>query len=286
MENFDYKIKEKVDSFKYAKNPDESAMKKLFLKLETSRNKDYPVGNFNKTIKTKRISPVFYRYAASIVVLISVVYIVYWMNEINLSVPKASQLTQELPDGSTVELNADSRISYNKLFWPFHRKISFNGEGFFNVKKGNKFTVISDNGTTQVLGTSFNIYSRAQEYIVECFSGRVNVSYAGFTTENILTAGKGIKLDKDRNINIFNLDQVDRNDWRNGEFYFDNEYLNKVFEELSRQFDINIQLEENIEHLKYSGYFNNKELEIALKMICEPLDLKYIIYNNIIEIKK
>ena len=51
-----------------------------------------------------------------------------------------------LPDGSTVELNAGSELAYYPLKWKLERKLKFEGEAYFNVKKGNKFYVVSENG--------------------------------------------------------------------------------------------------------------------------------------------
>ena len=57
----------------------------------------------------------------------------------------------------------------------------------------------------------------------------------------------------------------------------DNEFL--------RQFDIEVKLGAGYGQKRYSGYFNNKNLEAALKMICDPLELNYQMENEYIEIK-
>jgi ferric-dicitrate binding protein FerR (iron transport regulator) len=79
------------------------------------------------------------------------------------SCPAGQHLSYILPDGSSVEMNADSKITFHPLWYRFARKIDFEGEGYFEVKKSKKFEVVSESGTTEVLGTSFNIYSRDNE---------------------------------------------------------------------------------------------------------------------------
>ena len=86
-----------------------------------------------------------------------------------------SHLAMSLPDGSKVNLNAQSTLTYHPYWWRFERKVTFEGEGFFEVEKGKRFSVISKLGTTQVLGTTFNIFSRNDVYRVTCISGSVKV---------------------------------------------------------------------------------------------------------------
>ena len=57
----------------------------------------------------------------------------------------------------------------------FSRKVSLEGEAFFEVNPGKKFEVVSKFGKTIVLGTSFNIYSRNSSYQVTCMTGKVKV---------------------------------------------------------------------------------------------------------------
>lgn len=284
MENFDKKIKDKVLSFEYKKAPSESEMSKIFEQLEGSQNQDSPFVSVHKKDNVRKIRPIFLRYAAAVALLFVVGLGSYYLNGVDVYVSNGNSITHQLPDGSTVELNADSRISYNKITWLVSRKVSFKGEAFFKVEQESTFSVISNIGSTQVLGTSFNVYSREQDYRVECISGRVKVSYRGVDNKTILTPGKGVKYYDTKEARIFTFKKDTRIDWRNGEFYFDNESIKNIFDEFSRQYDIEVKLSDRFGEIKYSGYFNNKDLETALKMICDPLELNYKINNDNIEI--
>ncbi|MEL6536630.1 MAG: FecR family protein, partial [Bacteroidota bacterium] len=44
--------------------------------------------------------------------------------------------TVALPDGSTVQLNTDTRLSYQPYWWWARRAVSLEGEAFFEVAKG------------------------------------------------------------------------------------------------------------------------------------------------------
>ena len=71
-------------------------------------------------------------------------------------------------------LNAASRLQYHPYWWRFERQVKLEGEVFL-VKPGTLFKVVSEKGTTEVLGTEFNIYSREKNYSVFCQSGTVKV---------------------------------------------------------------------------------------------------------------
>ena len=74
----------------------------------------------------------------------------------------------------------------------------------------------------------------------------------------------------------FNLSEAD---WRKGEFVFDEADVTDVFNELSRQFDVQLQLPV-LEGRKYTGRFSNKNLEEALQLVCLPMGLNYTQTDN------
>ena len=284
MKNFDEKIKNKVLSVEYTKAPVESEMTKMFDQLDGSLIIKSPLSTERIESKTRILQPFLLRIAAAISILAVVGFSIYHLNEVNIYVSNGNNLTHELPDGSTVELNADSEIRYNKALWLLDRKVSLEGEAYFEVQKGKKFTVTSDFGNVQVLGTSFNVYSRGQNYEVECVTGRVKVRYVNNKKHTILSKGEAIAFDGIQDGRFYKFDAETRTDWRGGEFFFDNESIQNVLDEFSRQFDVNVIIDKENSLLKYTGYFNNSDLELALKMICDPLELKYQINNDQIEI--
>ena len=101
------------------------------------------------------------------------------------------QISVTLPDGSEMILNAKSIASFDKSSWNVNREVSLKGEAFFKVKKGGKFTVVTDNGNISVLGTQFNVQSQDSFFEVTCFEGKVKVQ--SNTAKKILTSGKGYR---------------------------------------------------------------------------------------------
>ncbi|HRP55476.1 FecR family protein [Agriterribacter sp.] len=66
-----------------------------------------------------------------------------------------------LPDGSTVWLNAGSRLIYNKNFDAAIREVELIGEAYFDVKKDTTrpFIIHAQKMNIRVLGTAFNVKS-------------------------------------------------------------------------------------------------------------------------------
>lgn len=81
-----------------------------------------------------------------------------------------------LPDQSTVTLLPDSKISYKRSFGIFNRAIELEGEGIFKVTKGTAFSVNTQKGRVDVLGTIFKVISsRNAPFSVSCLEGKVRV---------------------------------------------------------------------------------------------------------------
>ncbi|HEX2533054.1 MAG TPA: FecR domain-containing protein [Chitinophagaceae bacterium] len=74
-----------------------------------------------------------------------------------------------LPDGSTVWLNAGSRLTYDKQFGTDHRQLELQGEAFFDVVKMPELPMVirTQSMEIRVLGTAFNVKAYAGEPTTE-----------------------------------------------------------------------------------------------------------------------
>jgi ferric-dicitrate binding protein FerR (iron transport regulator) len=193
--------------------------------------------------------------------------------------------TFQLPDKSIVQLNAGSSIHYKIYGFMKHRHITLQGEAFFKIKKGNKFVVQNNNSTVTVLGTSFTIYARNNHFDVKCYTGKVRVESPSIMPV-ILTRGKSVKTITDsalRDTSLF--DPETPISWVNGDFYFSNESLSSVFDEMERQFDITIT-HPVLSNRTYTGFFNKNNVKTALDNVCLPMGIEYkMIDSKHIEIK-
>ncbi len=180
--------------------------------------------------------------------------------------------TQEvdLPDGSHVSLNAQSNLSYAE---GDERIAKLEGEAFFEVEEGVPFKVVTREGTVTVLGTSFNVKARDGFFLVSCKTGKVRVEIPEKKIVEDITPGERVIHDKDtvRRTKI-NANLIGK--WQVGEFYFDDQPLEEVLKELERQYNVEITTKD-LEQKFFTGYFTNTNLDLALTIVCEPLDLSY-----------
>jgi len=89
----------------------------------------------------------------------------------------------QLPDGSNVILNENSKLAFNKNWQEEKlRKVTLEGEAYFNVSKKAvegqkiKFVVRSGDVKVEVLGTKFNINTNEQHTMVVLNSGKIRLT--------------------------------------------------------------------------------------------------------------
>ncbi|HAV55438.1 MAG TPA: hypothetical protein DCX41_10985 [Aequorivita sp.] len=229
-----------------------------------------------RRLQNRNIFSVVWKVAAVFALLLAGYY---YTTTLDTSVKTEIAQTQTflLPDGSEVALNAASKITYNKKDWANIRELTLDGEAYFKVKKGSNFSVKTDEGTVSVLGTQFNVSARDGLFTVACFEGLVSVAFNDTLLK--LPAGQKIQIENGKLM----LNEANPNHspvWLNDESSFENVSLQRVLEELERQFAVKVTVNNVNLDKKFTGTFTHKNLELALKSICEPLQLTYKISNN------
>ncbi|MCT4647060.1 MAG: FecR domain-containing protein [Carboxylicivirga sp.] len=214
-----------------------------------------------------------FRYAASFLIILSSVM---FMRLYSTSVicPKGERMAYTLPDGSSLQLNADTKISYHPIWWYVSRQVKLNGEAFFQVKKGSQFTVASPQGQTKVLGTSFNVFARNNNYRVTCLSGKVAVNT--IDTDYTLIPGQSVKADTNTGQGTQQTgEQLEHMPWQKHQLLFNRSPLKEVLASLERQYNISIQCSSDQQHL-YSGNIKlDNGIKNNLNAICTTFDLKF-----------
>ena len=219
-----------------------------------------------------------FRMSAAAVILLLVASVTFMrLYTKTVSVPPGEHANLVLPGDSKVTLNAETIVKYKPLWWRFKRDISLEGEGYFEVSKGNIFRVISLNGIISVLGTTFNVYSRENEYEVSCYAGKVSVESAG--TDGVVILNKKHKAwvnnEGELVISIESADPESQ-DWRNGYFRFTSVPVTRVFDEIARQFDVSIKGTSNLD-LIYTGNFSKDQpIEEVLNLVCKAFGINFV----------
>lgn len=188
---------------------------------------------------------------------------------VDLKSPVGSTTSMTLSDGTIVQLNAGSTLSYPLLFKGKERTVSLTGEAYFEVAKDTKhpFIVEANQMKIQVLGTHFNVksYEEDNRLVTTLMEGsvRVEVDHPGYSSAKsiILKPNQQIVFDKNTHeTSVFNVNADLYASWKDGECFFESEKLKDIIKILERQFGIPISIADaGLEEQIYSGFFTKKE---------------------------
>ncbi|MEJ6791551.1 MAG: FecR family protein [Lacinutrix sp.] len=222
------------------------------------------------------------RVAAILAISLSLFYYTTTLNT-NINTEIAQKENVVLPDQSLVVLNAKSTLTYNKSKWENNRDLNLNGEAYFKVAKGSKFSVKTNTGTISVLGTEFNVKNRKDLFEVICYEGSVKVEHNNKT--NILKPGENFLLLN--NIVIEKPKAVETSPyWINNETDFTSMPYTQVISEFERQYNVTFSVDNIDTNQLFTGSFSHNNIEVALQAITFPLNLKYTKNNNKISLQR
>lgn len=234
----------------------------------------------NNSKNTKAINLIpnwLYGAAASIAIIFSLFYFNN-NNTANFSTSYGEQLTVTLPDNSIVHLSPNSVLEYDKKDWKESRNLDLTGEAYFEVEKGQTFTVNTTEGNVTVLGTKFTVNASNNFFEVHCFEGKVKTFSTKNNHETILTQGKAYRA---YNNNNENWDFTEQNPtWLHGESSFTNAPLNQVIIALQKQYDLKFDTSKIDTKKRFTGTFTHKNVNIALKTVFAPMKISYTLAKN------
>ncbi len=231
-------------------------------------------GEKSKVIPLFRRNRTWISMAASLAIIFSLVFLLNQNGSQSFETAYGEREIIELPDGSKVFLNSGSSVQFNSANWEKERLVELEGEAFFEVEKGQVFTVKSSNGLVQVLGTSFNVLNRNQLFQVSCKTGKVRVS--NDEGEQMLTAGLRTELYDSEIIKPeeCNLNEIDS--WvENGVYHFENIPLIDAFREIERQYNVTINSSHISSSLMVDADINLNDLDESLEVLCTSFGLNY-----------
>ncbi|NRB51144.1 MAG: FecR domain-containing protein [Saprospiraceae bacterium] len=216
-------------------------------------------------------------YAAAAASVALVLFFAFGRGETTVVAEYAEQRTLFLPDSSEVKLNAGTTISFDEKKWDTERVVNLDGEAFFEVKKGQTFSVQTNRGTVEVLGTSFNVNTHDGRFDVACYTGRVQVdSRLKDEQPAILNPGQRVRLNRDRQEMQADTFDLQRESWVSGSIEFDSTALSDVFAEMERQFDVEIEVNEALLVGKtHTGFLVQGNLDSTLTAVSWPNQLTY-----------
>lgn len=174
------------------------------------------------------------------------------VQELTVSTSKGSSFHVTLPDGSTVLLSPLSKISFPSAFTGHKRQVLLEGEAYFDVvkKQSNnspahqEFEVISGQQTVTVLGTKFSISHHPEEpqtfTTLEEGSVRVQSTNLPHLHSQILKPGEQAAYSS-TGLQVYPVDLDLALAWKNGEFAFSNQSLEKLIQQISLWYNVDFE---------------------------------------------
>ncbi len=185
-------------------------------------------------------------------------------NQFNkLSVPTGGSYQLTLEDGTVVQVNAASELSFPTHFKKHLRQVRLQGEGYFRVKSNpqSPFNVLLGTLNVQVTGTTFNIraYEAEKNIRITLVEGSVNVREG---QKVLATLSPGEQFTYQKTTGEYNTTQANISaitGWTEDKFVFRNEPIGSIMAELSRWYNVEISVSEDIQDIRYSGILSRKQ---------------------------
>lgn len=216
----------------------------------------------------------------------------WWSQPVEVTVVSGSTVARTLPDGSTVELHGDTRLTYPRTFvsaWfveAERRVVRLQGEAYFEVESGERpFIVQTPAVRVEVVGTAFSVRSRpgeADDAHVALAEGRLHVTdRGGDRTELALQSGQAATLGPEGTMTAVRDTSIERiMAWRRGGFAATARPLPALVRALERRFGRPIRLDASIGSNARSApltlyYSRGADLETILNDVCMARGLTY-----------
>jgi transmembrane sensor len=202
--------------------------------------------------------------------------------------PRGGEYRIALSDGSVVTLNSGSKLSFPTGFRGQERKVTLEGEAFFEVAKNpdRPFVVDIAGRSVRVLGTKFNLsnYEEEKGVIATLLEGGILFTDQG--NHQIKLHPNQQVTSEAAKLSLRNVDASDFMAWTKGEFLFNDVPLATVMQKVARwynvEFDATALPEKNL-YLKISRKANISDL---LKMVSTATALKFELQGNTILLKE
>lgn len=244
------------------------------------------------------------RYAAAVAVVVGVCsYAFYRLGQHNLEqtfaqivveAPEGATSKVTLPDGTSVWLNAGSRLAYSQGFGVKERNVHLTGEGYFEVHKNREmpFNVTSGSINVKVLGTKFDFrdYAEDNTAMVSLDEGSVALALTQKheATEYMLKPNQRAVLDK-RGGNLTVEDYTARTAclWTDGTILLNGRRLADIATDLSRAYAARIVIaDKSLGAVRFYGVFHRKDQSLMqiLNTLAGTGRIRYTISGNVVRI--
>ena len=230
---------------------------------------ELPFRQFKRRNFKIRMFTEYLKYAAAILILLSVGALVQYMVSNNnfkqdiswceVNAPLGQNVELAMSDSTKVWLNSGTKLRYPSSFGPKSRIVELDGEAFFNVAtdKNHPFVIRTTYLDVKVTGTRFNVdsYTENDKTNVTLVEGKVAIQNKSGNTIAELLPNTNAEFSK--SAGILNLKKVNvefYTSWTTGTIVFRKESLGEIAKKLEKWYSVKIVFDqESIKDIAFSG---------------------------------
>lgn len=181
-----------------------------------------------------------------------------------LYTPAGQRAQLVLQDGTEVWLNAKSKLVYPAQFVGKERRVTVEGEAFFNVAKNpsKPFIVSTQDVDMKVLGTQFNVfcYPDAGYIQTSLLEGSVKVFFPDKENEGVILKPDQQVTVSQGEMHVSPINLEDHFLWREGIYAFENEPLIEILKKMELYYDVRIVVKDtSLFNDTYTGKFRQRD---------------------------
>lgn len=198
------------------------------------------------------------------------------VDSLEVIAPMGSRTVVQLSDGSVVHLNYGSKIKYPQFFSGDTRKVFLTGEGFFKVAHNPEkpFIVKAGNLNIKAVGTTFNVLAYPDNDVIETtlVNGKVILEQIKLNEKTkvigTMTPGQHVEYNAQSG-DISNTEgKVEKYiSWTEGKLIFEDAPILQVAERLSRMFNVDFQVKDEIKDYVYTVTLEDESLSQILDLM-------------------
>lgn len=204
-----------------------------------------------------------------------------------LVVPTANFFKLTLADGTTVWVNSHSELRFPSTFSSNERRVFLTGEAYFEVAKdaSKPFYVQTEDAEIQVLGTHFNLASYGKNSKTSLAEGRVQMTVDDHSV--VIAPGQSAQWTNGA-LKVKNTNLQKDLAWKNNEFYFKEDNIIQISQQLKLWYDLDVSLSKNVSLTEtYTGEIRRDvRLSEVLTMLEFVSDLDFSLNKNKLLITK
>lgn len=207
------------------------------------------------------------------------------IDSLEVIAPMGSRTVVQLSDGSVVHLNYGSKIKYPQFFLGNTRKVVLTGEGFFKVAHNPEkpFIVKAGNLNIKAVGTTFNVLAYPDNDVIETtlVNGKVILEQINLKekskTIGTMIPGQHVEYNVESGDIVSTQGKVEKYiSWTEGKLVFEDTPIHQVAERLSRMFNVDFEIKEELNDYNYTVTLEDESLTQILDLMTIATPVVYI----------